>query len=146
MSNRKFPLFINLQGKAALIYGGGTVASRRAQVLQEFGAAVTVIAPQVDPALEGCGVVVCKEIYRPGFMPRAFLVVAATDSPAVNAAITQEARAIGAWSNNASNSGDCDFFFPAVALADEITVGITGNGHNHAAVRDAARQIREVLL
>ena len=40
-----FPLFVDLQGKNILIVGAGKIAARRATVLVEFGADVTVVAP-----------------------------------------------------------------------------------------------------
>lgn len=40
-----FPIFVDLQGKNILIVGAGKIAARRATVLVEFGADVTVVAP-----------------------------------------------------------------------------------------------------
>lgn len=41
-----FPLFIDLKDKKVLIVGAGAIAARRATVLVEFGAKVTVVAPE----------------------------------------------------------------------------------------------------
>ena len=41
-----FPLFIDLKDKKVLIVGAGAIAARRATVLVEFGAKVTVVAPR----------------------------------------------------------------------------------------------------
>ena len=41
-----FPLFIDLKDKEVLIVGAGAIAARRATVLVEFGAKVTVVAPE----------------------------------------------------------------------------------------------------
>ena len=41
-----FPLFIDLTDKKVLIVGAGAIAARRATVLVEFGAKVTVVAPE----------------------------------------------------------------------------------------------------
>ncbi len=38
----RFPLFVDLTGKAAVVVGGGAIGLRRAAVLQRFGARVTV--------------------------------------------------------------------------------------------------------
>ncbi len=62
----------------------------------------------------------------------------------VNRAIAAEARSKGALANNASDCRDCDFFFPAVVLAEEWTAGLTGAGENHRAVKEAAAKIREM--
>ena len=41
-----FPLFVDLQDKKILIVGAGAIAARRATVLVEFGAKVTVVAKE----------------------------------------------------------------------------------------------------
>ena len=41
-----FPLFVDLRGKKILIAGAGKIAARRATALVEFGADVTVVAPE----------------------------------------------------------------------------------------------------
>ena len=44
MSGKRFPLFVSLEGRRAVVIGGGTVGLRRAKVLRDFGADVAVIA------------------------------------------------------------------------------------------------------
>ena len=48
---RRFPLYIDLTGRRVLVYGGGAVASRRVETLSRFGPAVTVVAPEIAPAI-----------------------------------------------------------------------------------------------
>ena len=47
-----FPMFINIENQNCLVVGGGTVAFRKVQVLLDFKAAVTVIAPEVQEKLK----------------------------------------------------------------------------------------------
>ncbi len=142
----KFPLFVDLAEKPVLIFGGGAVALRRASVLAQYGAAVTVVALEADSELERLPIVLERRPYRPGEIRNAFLVVAATDDLALNAQITREARLAGAWANNASDHEDCDFFFPAVVRREDLSIGITGSGENHRQVREAAEKIRRMEL
>lgn len=146
MAERKFPLFVSLTGRKVLLFGGGPVALRRAKTLLAFGPELTVIAPDLDPAFSGLPVRLERRTYRPGELEGAFLVLAATGDEDVNRAIAAEARAKGALANNASDCRDCDFFFPAVILTEELTLGLTGTGENHRAVKEAAAQIREMAL
>ena len=44
-----YPIFIDLQGKKAIVVGGGTVAQRKIETLLEYGAVVHVIARQLTP-------------------------------------------------------------------------------------------------
>lgn len=147
MNNLKFPLFVDLVGKKVLIYGGGKIATRRALVLLRFGADITVVAPEFAPQLkQNRHLRLQQGVYCPGQMEPACLVLAATDRPDINLAITKEARANGALANNASDHHDCDFYFPAVVQENDICVGISGTGANHAAVKKAAEKIRNMEL
>ena len=142
----KFPIFIDLAQKHVLIYGGGAVALRRTKTLLQYGAEVTVIAPEFRDEFSGLQVNLQYRSYQPGERMDAMLVLAATNDPAINCAITEQARRDGILTNNASDHGDCDFYFPAVIQTDELSIGLTGTGENHGAVRDAARKIREMKL
>ncbi len=142
----KFPIFIDLEQKLVLIYGGGTVALRRTETLLRYGAKITVTAPVFRDEFTGLPVTLQKRSYIPGEPMDAMLVLAATDDFAVNRAITAQARQAGILTNNASDHGDCDFYFPAVIQTDELSIGLTGTGTNHGAVRDAAGKIREMKL
>lgn len=143
MGGKRFPLFISLTGRAAVVVGGGTVGLRRASVLRRFGAAVTVVAPRLSGPAEGLRHI--PRPYQDGDLAGAFLAVAATDDPQVNAAVGREARRQGLFFNRADCPADCDFFFPAICEGERLVAGVTGDGSNHRRTAQAARQIRQVL-
>ena len=142
----KFPIFLDLAGKPVRIFGGGAIALRRASVLTEYGAVVTVVAPSVLPELAALPVAVERRPYRPGELDGELLALAATDDGAVNAAVVREAREKGILANDASNHENCDFYFPAVVRTETLSIGVTGTGENHREVRDAAQKLREAAL
>ena len=76
-----FPMFIDIEKKKCLVAGGGTVALRKVRVLLDFGAQITVVAPQIDPQiLQLTGNVCVKErTFEPEDLKECVLVVAATD-------------------------------------------------------------------
>ena len=47
-----YPVFLKLAGKRVLLVGGGTVAAAKLAGLLAAKAAVTVVAPEINPALE----------------------------------------------------------------------------------------------
>ncbi|MDE7261754.1 MAG: NAD-binding protein [Oscillospiraceae bacterium] len=143
MGNKRFPLFVSLEGKSAVVVGGGTVGLRRAEVLRRFGAAVTVISPTLAGAAEGFRWV--PRTYEPGDLAGAWLAVAATDHPEVNAAVGREARQAGVLFNRSDCPEECGFFFPAICEGDGLVAGIVGDGSDHRKTAQAAREIREVL-
>lgn len=143
MGNSRFPLFIDLTGRRAVVVGGGTVGLRRAEVLRRFGAEVTLISPCLAGPLTGA--VHIPRAYRSGDLAGAFLVVAATDDGEVNAAVGREARQEGALFNRSDCPAACDFFFPAICEGAGLVAGVVGDGTDHRRTAQAARRIREVL-
>lgn len=144
-----FPLFCDVRGKRALVVGGGPIAARRAATLCRFSLAVALVSPSTTPVidqLERDGLLhVDRRAFRPADVEGAFLVVAATDDRQVNNLAGQLARRQGAFVSVADCREECTFFFPALIETDTLTIGVTGNGRDHAAVARCAGQIREIL-
>ena len=88
LSAYRFPLFLDLKGKKAVIVGGGKIALRRAGVLLSFGADVTIIAPECEAVPEGSSFL--QRPYESGDLTGAFLAVAATNCREVNFQVGQE--------------------------------------------------------
>ena len=143
MGNKRFPLFVDLTGRAAVVIGGGKVGLRRAEVLRRFGADVTVISPSLSAPLEGVRHI--PRAYQAGDLSDAFLAVAAANDGAVNAAVGREARQRGILFNRSDCPADCDFFFPAVCEGKGIVAGVAGDGSDHRRTAEAARKIREII-
>lgn len=66
-----FPMFIELKQQPCLVIGGGSVASRKAAVLEDFGARVAVIAPVISAEIKAMKHVrwLEKNVHRRRFMP-----------------------------------------------------------------------------
>lgn len=143
MSHKRFPLFLDLTGRRAVVLGGGTVGLRRAEALARFGAEVTVIAPRLVRELPGVRHLTRR--YQAGDLAGAFLAVAATDDPAVNAAAGREAQERGVLFNRSDCPEACGFFFPAICEGGGLTAGVVGDGSDHRRTAAAAKRIRETL-
>ena len=136
---RRFPLYIDLTGRRVLVYGGGAVASRRVETLSRFGPAVTVVAPEIAPAIRSLpGVAWVEDVFRPEAMPAADLVLAATNDPEVNREIVRLCRQRGVPVNNASDQDQCDF-------RGDVVVGVNAGGTDHGLVKRLAAAIRILL-
>lgn len=141
----RFPLFISLAGRRALIVGAGAIAARRAAVLCAFGAAVTLVAPDRRAAFPK-DVVWREKAYDPSDLAGAALVVAAADDRAVNRAVGEACRARGIPVSVADRAEESSFYFPAVCQGGGLTAGLVSDaGTKHRAVKQAAARIRRVL-
>ena len=139
----RFPLFVTLNDKKAVVIGGGKIALRRVGVLRSFGAQVTVIAPQIGTIPEGVTSVLRP--YAPGDLQGAFLAVAATDSREVNRQVGQEAAQLGIPVSVCDSREESTFFFPAVCQRNGLVAGVVSDGSEHCKTARAAEAIRHVL-
>jgi uroporphyrin-III C-methyltransferase/precorrin-2 dehydrogenase/sirohydrochlorin ferrochelatase len=138
-----YPVGLRLHGKRVVVVGGGQVAHRRVAGLVEARAEVTVVSPAVTPALEALvapGTVSwVRRRYRPGDLDGAWYAVAATDDPAVNAAVAEEAEGDRIFCARADDRSASSAWTPAVGRQGDLIVGVHGGGDPQRAigVRDA---------
>ena len=145
-----FPLFFNMEDREIRVFGGGNIATRRVKMLLEFGAKVSVAAPQITEELENLAQQQEKlsleyRRYHCGELTREWLVLAVTDDLDVNDMIFEECRKKQIFVNVASDKEKCDFYFPGIAKSGNITVGVTAGGTNHHKAAQITEKIREQL-
>lgn len=143
LSAYRFPLFIDLKGKKAVVVGGGKIAMRRVGVLLSFGADVTIIAPECESVPEGADFL--NRPYEEGDLAGAFLAVAATNCREVNFQVGQEAKKAGIFVSVADRKEESTFFFPAICAGSGLVSGIVSQGEEHKKTAAAARKIRTIL-
>jgi uroporphyrin-III C-methyltransferase/precorrin-2 dehydrogenase/sirohydrochlorin ferrochelatase len=127
-----FPVFLDLAGRRVLLVGGGVVARRKAEALVEAGADVVVGAPALVPELARA-VAEGRLAHRPGpfhpgWLEGAWLVIAATDDPDVNATVAREAEARRIWVNVVDDAPRCSFQVPARVERGPLQVAISSRG------------------
>ncbi len=138
-----YPVGLRLLDRRVVVVGGGSVAHRRVAGLLEARARVTVVSPEVTPALEALvapgQVSWVARPYAPGDLDGAWYVVAATDDPAVNAAVAGEAERLRVFCARADDRGASSVWTPAVGRQGDLVVGVHGGGDPQRAVgvRDA---------
>ena len=116
-----YPVNLDLNGRACLVVGGGSVAARKVASLVAAGADVTVVAPRVDPAISALtSVTIARREYGRGEAAAYRLVFTATDNPAVNQMVFDDAEAAGVWVNSADDPQRCSFTLPAVVRRGSV--------------------------
>ena len=148
MSDR-YPLHLDLRGRAVLVVGAGRVGARRALSLADAGALVHVVAPQVDPALaDDTRVEVSRRTYVSADLDNAWLVHTATGTP-VDEQVAADAEERRIWCVRADDHELSRAWTPALARHDDLTISVTAGGDPGAAIalRDAiSRALRSGLL
>jgi uroporphyrin-III C-methyltransferase/precorrin-2 dehydrogenase/sirohydrochlorin ferrochelatase len=123
-----YPVELELAGRLVVMVGGGAVALRRTKALVEAEARVTVIAPDVTSELAALPVTLRRRRYRDGDLAGAWLVHAACDDPAVNAAVAAAADRERIWCIRADDGAASAARTPAVTRHGDITVAVTAGG------------------
>jgi uroporphyrin-III C-methyltransferase/precorrin-2 dehydrogenase/sirohydrochlorin ferrochelatase len=134
---------LHLSGRKVVVVGGGTVAQRRLPLLLANGADVHVITRAATPAVEATsGITLELRDYRDGDLDGAWYAIAATDDPAVNAAVVAEAERSRIFCVRADVARDGNAVTPASFEYDGLSVGVLAGGEHRrsAAIRTAIRE------
>jgi uroporphyrin-III C-methyltransferase/precorrin-2 dehydrogenase/sirohydrochlorin ferrochelatase len=129
-----------LAGRKVVVVGGGHVAQRRVPTFLAAGAEVTLVSPEVTPALEGLAgeLTLLLRDFTESDLDGAWYVVAVTDDPAVNARVAAAAEARHTFCVRADDALGGSAWTPAVGHHGSVTVGVLGNREprKSAALRD----------
>jgi precorrin-2 dehydrogenase/sirohydrochlorin ferrochelatase len=142
-----YPIMVNMNGKSAVVVGGGEVAARKVSDLLEAGALVKVISPEFhDEIIKTADsyqdkVVLIKRKYEKNDLDGAFIVFSATNDPAVNAAVFREAEERGILINAVDDPPNCSFYVPSFVRKGDLLFVLSTGGASPAM---AARLRREI--
>ena len=157
-----FSIELNLEGRNVLVVGGGRIALRKVKTLLPTGARITVVAPQFDPefhsleqsakgddnvafpnARDLTPVTLINRPYEPLDLRGVFMVFICTDQPAVNAQVSNDARARRILVNNACDYLDGDFIVPArMNFGENIAVTVSTQGRAPSLAKKLKQKIQ----
>ncbi|MBL0478882.1 uroporphyrinogen-III C-methyltransferase [Aeromonas veronii] len=139
------PIFCRLDNKPVLLVGGGEVAERKARLLLDAGAQLTVVAPELDPELAELAANGSIEWLAGEFtseqLAGKWLVVAATDRREVNALVYQSANRARIFANVVDDPKRSSFIMPSIIDRSPLMVAISSGGKAPV----LARLLREKL-
>ena len=149
-SSNLFSIEVNLEGKNVLVVGGGRIALRKVKTLLPTGARITVVAPQFDPEFDALksgesasSITLKNRPYEPLDLRGIFMVFICTDQPAVNAQVSNDARARRILVNNACDYLDGDFILPArMDFGENIAVTVSTQGRAPSLAKKLKQKIQ----
>ena len=146
---RYLPLGIDISGLKCLVIGGGRIGTHKALTLVEAGAQITIVSPDVPPRLRGAAsrqeVTWVAERYSPWRIGGHFLVVAATNDPQLNFAISEDCKTLGILCCVVSPGRYSQVVFPAVYRDDQVTVAIHSDGRDCSRSRKVRDEVAHLL-
>lgn len=141
------PMFAKLTSRPVLLVGGGDIALRKARLLIDAGAQLTVVAPSLHEELAELLVDhhYIPSRFLPQYVQNQMLVIAATDNEDVNAEVAAAADAANIWVNVVDDPDRSSFIFPSIIDRSPIMVAVSSGGKAPVLVR-LLRERLEALL
>ncbi len=128
----KYPVFLELDGRRAIVIGGGVVAVRKAKVLLNAGARLVVVAERIDNTMtvicQGKNAELIQSRYTKDYLAGAVLVIAATNNNQLNKQIYKDCQELEILCNVVDVPELCDFFVPAVVKRGDLQIAIGTEG------------------
>lgn len=143
MTENAYLVGLRLTGRKVVVVGGGGVAQRRLPLLVANGADVHVIAREATPVVEAmAGITLLLREFRAGDLDGAWYAIAATDDPAVNAAVVAEADRRHIFCVRADVAVEGTAVTPASFEYEGLSVGVLAGGEHRrsAAIRSAIHE------
>ena len=134
---RYYPVFLDLKGKSCLVVGGGVVAERKIRSLLAAGAKVVCLSVAFTPVilvLARKKKITIRKIKITGAgvlktpLKNISLVIAATSSSEVNAAVFKACRNGKVLVNAVDDAAHCDFIAPSVMTRGLLTIAVSTGG------------------
>jgi len=142
---RYYPVFLDLQGRPAVVIGGGRVAERKALALLACGARVSVISPTLTKKLsylaQAGAIRHRKRRWRPTDLEEAFLIIATTNDRKVNAEVARRAQAASRLVNIADDPARCNVIAPAVISRGDLIIAVSTGGKSPALAGRIRREL-----
>ncbi len=143
------PIFLKLEGRQGLVVGAGVVALEKIGSLLKTGVRLRVVAPEALPEVrtlaEEGRLEWIERAFAPADLDGSFVVIAATNSPEVNAEVYRTAVERGILCNSVDDIPHCDFFFGSVVRRGELQIAISTAGESPAVAQRLRREINEQL-
>ena len=149
--NQLYPVFLKMDQLKLLLVGGGYVALEKLTFLTKSSpnAQVHLVAidflPEVLDIIEQFNFTYDQRPYTASDLEDIQIVIGATNDPAVNAQIYQDARDRNRLVNIADNPPLCDFYMGGIVTKGDLKIAISTNGKSPT-VAKRLRQYFETIL
>ncbi len=127
-----YPVFLSVEGRSAVVVGGGRAGSEKSRGLVAAGARVTVIAEEPSRGIEHLAkeqsLTLLRRRYLDGDLAGAFIAIAATGVEDVDAQVMNEARERKVLALVASDPSAGDFITPATVRRGDLVMAVSTGG------------------
>lgn len=140
-----YPIFLEMEGKTALVVGGGRVAQRKVETLLNYGASISLVSngltDKLKELVEYGRLLFLGEEFMEKHLDGVSLVFAATDDKHLNHRVSESARKRGLLINAVDQPSECNFIVPAIVKRGDLAIAVSTSGKSPA----LAKYIRQRL-
>jgi precorrin-2 dehydrogenase / sirohydrochlorin ferrochelatase len=144
-----YPIFLDIEGRNAVIIGGGNVCARKAETMMNYGARVTVVSPEFTEEIErwaGAGALeIRRKRYEESDLDGANIVIASTDDQAVNEQVAADCRRRRIPVNVVDVTPLCEFIVPAIVDKGSVTIAVSTGGKSPAIARTLKEDLQRLI-
>jgi precorrin-2 dehydrogenase/sirohydrochlorin ferrochelatase len=144
-----YPVNLLVRGRRVVVVGAGRIAARKIEPLLDAGAVVEVVAPEPNEEVRGWAdagrLVLHARPFAAPDVEDAWLVLTATDDPAVNAAVHAAAESARVWVNSADDPANCSFTLMSVIRRGDLVVSVGTGGRSPALAAHLRRRLEEEI-
>lgn len=143
------PLSLNLTGQPCLVVGGGRVALRKIETLEEAGAKLTIISPKLDKTVDRLvrekGIDYVQRPFEDADIGGKLFVVAATNDRNINRRVFAACEKQCVLINTVDDPELCTASFPSIVNRNPVTVAVSTGGTSPTLARRIRAQIETYL-
>lgn len=145
----RYPIFLKLAGRRAVVIGGGSVAVRKVQTLLSAGARIVVVAERIDDMMTalcaGTDVEIIRSRYSKNYLTSAVLAIASTNNNELNKKIYKDCQELEILCNVVDVPELCDFYVPAVVKRGALQIAISTDGGSPAYAGHIRKKLEKVF-
>lgn len=139
-----YPITLNLKGKKVVVVGGGNVATRKVRTLLGTQAEITVISPVITSEMKEWANTeqICwmEKTFAVEDVSHGFLIIAATDSKAVNEEVYQAVKPYQLI-NRVDRPDLSNFSVPSTFRRGKLMVSVSTSGASPGLARKISHEI-----
>lgn len=144
-----YPIYLDIENRSVVIIGGGNVCARKAETMMNYGARVTIVAPEFTDEIEkwageGC-LQLRKKTYDESDLDGANIVIASTDDERVNTEIASDCRRRRIPVNVVDVTPLCEFIVPAIVEKGSVQIAVSTGGKSPALARTLKEDLQRFV-
>ncbi|WP_062260597.1 siroheme synthase CysG [Endozoicomonas arenosclerae] len=143
------PLFLEVRDRPCLLVGGGDIALRKARLLNDAGAHIQLVSPEIHPDLkvliESGFHAYRQKVFEASDLNGVCLVIAATDDPVVNSEVAAQAKEKNLFVNVVDDAESGNAVMPSIVDRSPVMVAFSTGGKAPVLARMLRQQLESIL-